>query len=233
MWDYRRVERALFSWRKWTASIVEQWCLVGATPGEIWKRAGTILDSMCLPADIQFATYWVCCVASDCVIDDYVTYQKIVVPSWLPALYTDIPLPRRPRYKIQVGERFFPPSIFAVDVDYESTWVSTDLSSMDWSLVRDKSSISCLSANHELCGILKNLKGRLVIRHKWGRQSEYSDRISVECAVMKDIHRMTYVEIAREYNLPITENHETGYWQSDTARHLVSRGRELIHTHCR
>ena len=60
------------------------------------------------------------------------------------------------------------------------------------------------------------------------RHLKYGDRLAVKCAAFKDLGK-TYLEVARQYGLPIQERHH--YYesaQSDLAIHLVGRGRKLL-----
>jgi hypothetical protein len=104
-------------------------------------------------------------------------------------------------------------------------------------------------ADDELYKILTNLRGRTRKKSgKQGRPAEYSDRQAVKCAALKDSGKKTYIEIARELGLPFKEpkipatkpspndpdlpdcfDSDPYVWeQSDTARHLVDRGRRII-----
>jgi hypothetical protein len=165
--------------------------------------------------------YWICVVASDCNLEYDTTYGKIVIPPWLPKRFDK----RLPAHRMRPGVRVYPPIL---------------MTEKDMDLLRRQSKLGpevyiptgiermLLPQGHELYSIIKGMRGRPRRINKPGKPHKYPDHLAVRCTVLKYKDKMTYVEIAKMFSLPITINCETGYKQSEIARNLVKRGKKII-----
>ena len=225
MFKYESVERALFSWSKWQHSLIEQWSNLEAefenvTLGQLKLTATTGLDVLNLPSSTWLQLYWVCCVSSDYSLDYEDSFSNIVVPNWLP-----LPFDSSASLNIKPGDRMLPPAIYT----------KADLKQLgSWLLILDTEGLAramnwiglALPPTHELYHFLGKQRGRPNNPSRIGKHRRYSDRLSVKCAILKDEHGMTYVEIAEKMGLPITTPIFSR--QSDVCRGLVSRGKKII-----
>ena len=225
MWQPNSVERALFRWHEWRYSLVSQWIaaakeLRGLSLEELKLTARVALHKLSLEKPLM-SLYWICTVASDCNLEYDTTYERIVIPSWLPKRFDK----RLAASRLRPGVRVYTPIL---------------MTEKDMELLRRKSKLSpevyistgiekmFLPQDHELCSKIKGMRGRPKKITKPGKLPKYPDRLAVRCTVLKYKDKMTYVEIARVLSLPITINPCTGYKQSETARHLVKRGKKII-----
>ncbi len=189
-------------------------------------EARTELHKLDFPDSLWLELYWICCVESDYSFDYETTFENIAVPNWLP-----LPFDSQVSLKIAPGIRMYPPAIYHEgDMDFLASHFGS------WILIDDiigRPDVLgwfgiFLSSIHELLALLKKSKGRPKKSGKIGRRPEYSDRLAVQCAALKDEPEMTYVKIAKTLGLPTERNKETTQEESRTARHLVRRGRKLI-----
>lgn len=219
-------------WGKWRGSIIEEWGLsrdnlAGLTLKQVRQKVGATIQSMGLPRCLWLEIYWVCCVASDYVIDDSATYKNIVRTEWLTSLYA----PAFPDWEVPAGKRAYPPSILdEEDIDYELRRLLGGHTPPGEVAARHRHISECsfrifLPAHHELYEVLGRLKGRPRLRRKPGKPPVHSDRIAVRCAALKS-SGMTYVQIAKKLELPFYKYFFS--YQSDPVRWLVKRGRELM-----
>ena len=229
MWSHENVERALFSWQKWQQSIVQQWIIgegefIGLAYDELREKVQQELTRMDFPTSMWLEIYWVCCVISDYNLDDWNTYDNIVIPAWL--LSTDYPY--RVLDQIKVKKRCYPPELWNErDIDFFARqYLGGELTDRSILYPSERHFRIFLPSQHEFYEALNKFKGRPRVSRKRGKQSKYSDRLAVRCAVMKDKYGMTFVDIANKFDLPCTKPYES--WQSDVARQLVERGRKLI-----
>lgn len=230
MWQPRSVERVLFQWHKWQHSLVRQWMtaaseLRGLSLEELKLTARGALQKLGFEGPL-ISLYWICSVASDCNLEYDTSYDRIVIPSWLPKRFDK----RLPVSRVRPGVRVYPPILMTEkDMDLlrrqsklgPEVYISTGIERM------------FLPQEHELCSEIKGMMGRPRKINKPGRPPKYPDRLAVRCAALrdKDVPKMTYVKIAKTLGLPIKRNEETGQDESSTARHLVNRGRRLISEH--
>jgi len=234
MWNNENVERALFKWNKWQSSIIGYWgadteYFTGLALNKIREKVNNVLIELGFPVCVLFELYWISCVLSDYVIDDRNTYKNIVLSNWLSSLYIDVL--SKVYYKIPNGDRVYPPEIWTdKDVAFQGRKVyGGDPPEVILESLRspnDKEQWIYLPAQHELHKLLNLMKGRPPVHRKPGKYAIYSDRLAVKCAVLKDKHGMTFVEIASQLGLPISRPYISR--QSDLARHLVKRGRNWL-----
>jgi hypothetical protein len=216
MWQPNTVERALFQWRKWRNSIIRNW--VGWKCDKDWleRVVSQELRELDLTGLFLLEIYWISCLMSDYNLDYPATYSRIVTPEGL----------KKGSYEINPGIKIYPPQVInEEDLRFESRQygISKD------ALIRRYSYYSSyrllLKSGHELLSMLKDMRGRPVIKGKRGPVPRYPDRLAVQCAALKD-RDMSYVDIAKQFSLPVTTPIFSD--QSDVARHLVDRGRKLI-----
>lgn len=229
MWDSKNVERALFSWWRWQHSIINQWVIgdhgpVEGTYEEFRDRVQRELSVMELPVSNWLEIYWICCVCSNYTITDRISYKNILMHDWLMKL-AGVYLKS---YKIETGTRVYPPEVWNErDIDiYALRYFGKNLTDKSILYPNEGDLRIFLPTGHEFYEVLKKFKGRPRVYRKRGKRPHYSDRLAVHCAVEKDKREMTYIEIAKRFDLPRTKPWES--WQSDVARHLVNRGRRLI-----
>ena len=228
MWNPEKVERALFTWPKWRKSVLREW--INPTAGldklrlrRIRKIAGTKTSEMGFPKSVLLEMYWFCCVLSDYSMDNWTTFDRIVMPAWLPSLYDSIL-----RYDFKPGSRMYPPRIIDegdLSVLHKQLF-GTYTGKPDYGLVpREKSDRVFLTSEHELYRFLNEFKGRTRKRLKpLGRYPKHSDRMAVTCYRLKQ-DGATNVQIAERFGLRI-EDFVT-FNRSSAAMHLVRRGEKL------
>jgi hypothetical protein len=216
MWQPNTVERALFQWRKWRNSILRNWAGWKYDKDWLEKVVSQELEELGLPGLFFLEIYWISCLTSDYNLDYPATYTRIVTPGGL----------KKGGYEIDPGIKIYPPQVvYEEDLKFESRQygISKD------ALIRRYSYYSSyrllLKSGHELLSMLKDMRGRPVIKGKRGPVPRYPDRLAVQCAALKD-SGMSYVEIAKQLKLPVTTPELSE--QSDVARHLVRRGRTLL-----
>jgi hypothetical protein len=238
VWNPPNVERALFRWAKWRESLIAEW----ADPGEseltqehLTRRAESVLRGLDLRPSAILLLYRICCVASDVNLDYEASFKKIVIPR-------GVQLPFDPLltcFALEVGSRVHPPSIVAgQDLAFFSRQYGAATSVIGRDGITRMTATDNYEPNfrrgewlllppgHELAAVLAERKGRPP-RMK-PRYLKYGDRLAVKCAASKDLGK-TYLEVARQFGLPIQEKHH--YWesaQSDLAMYLVRRGRKLL-----
>jgi hypothetical protein len=234
MWKNENVERALFKWNKWRSSIIGYWSVemdnfTTLSLNTIRKKTNNVLSELGFPVCVLFELYWISCILSDYVIDDRNTYKNIVLSCWLASLYAEVL--SKVCYKISSGDRVYPPKIWnEKDVVFQGGKIfggeppKVILESLR--SPNDKEQWIYLPPKHELHKLLNTMKGRPPARRKPGKYAIYSDRLAVKCAVLKDIDGKTFVEIAEQLGLKISQPYISR--QSDLARHLVARGRNLL-----
>jgi hypothetical protein len=83
-----------------------------------------------------------------------------------------------------------------------------------------------LHSDHELFVLLKEQRGRPGRSRKLGRPLQYSDRLAVQCAVLRDNYDMKNVQIPDRLKLRKTKPYNS--WQSDVVVNLIRRGRKLL-----
>ncbi len=230
MWRPSKVERALFAWRMWRRSVVGQWResnveLEDQPLESLRQGVDHELAKLGFPRSAFLEVYWICCVMSDYRLDAPATYDRIVMPAWVPARY-------RPfiGYTIEVKRGFRPtPPILENEADVLRLAIEyqgeRDADPTLW-MPKEHENRMFLPPHHELWGILRKHRGRTRTRRVRGRPSTRSDRLAVTSAMMKDGDGESYVDIAKELDLLITRPYES--FQSDTARHLVARGRRVL-----
>jgi hypothetical protein len=196
MWKPEIVERALFRWPRWRKSIIMQWSQRLDYPTEAH------VDDLKIPASKELqklglslvspllGLYWICCVASDYNMDFESTFKKITVPPWLP-------LPPNPTVfehypELEPGSRMYPPFVstskdrpfYLHNYEFPQHVDRIEEASF-WIFIED---------DHELVPILNIMKGRPKKSHNpLGAIPDYSDRLAVACAVLKENKFMTYV----------------------------------------
>jgi hypothetical protein len=239
MWQYKKVEQALFRWDKWRQSIVGGWI----TPGDLKElplsqlklRVREELNKLNLPGSLWFELYWICCVSSEYNFDYETSFKKILVPDWLPLPYE----PSLYDYEIRSRTRMYPPDIWDEgDIQFSAKqrglWgikfydENGRIEEVDRSLLYPKNFELriFLPSDHELYRVLNRLQGRPKNVNKIGKYPLYSDRLAVQCAVLCDRDAMTYVKIAERFGLPVTKPIFSS--QSNHVIHLIRRGRKLI-----
>jgi hypothetical protein len=229
MWSHEKVERALFSWWKWRQSIMQQWIivdeeLIGLTHNKLREKIQQELTGMGFPISLWLEVYWVCCVISDHNLDDWSTYDNIVIPAWL----LSFDYPYRELDHIEAEMRCYPPEILNErDLDhFARQYMGGVLPDRSILYPRERHFRIFLPSQHEFYNVLGMFKGRPRTTKKRGKPSKYSDRLAIRCAVMRDEYRMKYVEIAQRFDLPRTKPYDS--WQSDVTRQLIYRGRRLL-----
>ncbi len=229
MWDSKNVERALFSWWRWQHSIINQWVIgdhgpVEGTYEEFRDRVQRELSVMELPVSNWLEIYWICCVCSNYTITDRISYKNILMHDWLMKL-AGVYLKS---YKIETGTRVYPPEVWNErDIDiYALRYFGKNLTDKSILYPNEGDLRIFLPTGHEFYEVLRKFKGRPKESGTRGRRSQYSDRLSVQCAVLKDKNGMTYVGIADRFGLPTDAPYISK--QSDVARQLVFKGRKLI-----
>ncbi len=235
MWKPEEVERALLRWGKWRQSIISQWLeleedLEKLTLAQLMGKVRKELRKIGMPVNsIWLQLYWICCVVSEYNFDDWNTFNNIVAPAWLLSTYDPI-MEFSKWYQRTPISLVHPPEIRDEAYVDQVTRRATGRSNIDESdriCPWPKWESMFVLSHHELYEVLKKLKGRpRKTSPKSGRRPFYSDHLVIKCAVLKDKFEMTYVEIATKFGLPITTPIFSR--QSDLARHLVARGRELL-----
>ena len=229
MWQPSQVERILFQWHRWRRSLVAHWTTLGNQPPELSQEHLTMkardeLDALGLPRSLLMELYWSSVAVSDVNLDYPSTFQKMVIPAgWvLPdtlGVYPGSPPP-------VPGSRVFPPRV-VTEADADNAFqqhgpfavggILTPGEGYPWIL---------LPAEHELVDALNQARGRPRHQARPGRAPAHADRLAVQCACRKDGSGWTYLKIAAEFGLEVTE--PWGSKQSDTTRHLVARGRRIL-----
>lgn len=218
MWKPETVERALFRWRRWRQTIVNQWVNSDLESlSDLKSRAEDQLLLLNFPESLWLELYWISVVAADFCFNDESSFDRIVVPA---GLCVD---QRLASYDLPPGTRVYPPRIWSEkDIDFASRqlgWPKTMLYSKPLDMY------VYLPSDHELYSVLSKLKGRPKKNlGKRGRRPLFSDRLAVRCASKRPDR--TFVEIAKMFGLP-TQRYIFSE-QSDTVRHLVARGRKLL-----
>lgn len=198
---------------------------------ELRRTATAELEKLALEGSLM-AFYWICSVASGCNLDYETSFQKIVIPSF--ALRFDRRLggySPRPgvrvyplRYGLRPGVRVRPPRLVNErDFQRRQSRFGPEV------YTRIEMTEMLLCPGHELYSVIDE-RGKQKERGKPGRLPDYPDCLAVKCAVLKN-RKMTYVEIAKKFSLPITVNRDTGYKQSGSACNLVKRGNKLINVY--
>lgn len=218
MWQCRKVERALFRWARWRQTIIKQWMDSEVKSlSDLKSEAKAQLQLLNFPESLQLELYWFSAVAADICFNDEASFEKIVIPA---GLCLD---QRLSWYELRPGTRVCPPEIWSEkDIDF---WCRQHGLRKTLMCSTPQDPCILLPSGHELYSVLMKLKGRPKRNlSRRGRGTKYSDRLAVKCAC-KYPHK-TYLEIAREFKLHTKKyNFST---QSNTARHLVARGRKLI-----
>lgn len=216
MWQQNTAERALFQWRKWRNSIIRNWAGWKYDKDCLEKVVSQELKELGFPASFLLEMYWMSCLTSDYNLDYPATYSRIVTPAGL----------KKGGYEINQGIKIYPPQVIKEeDLKFVSRQYGFSRDTLI-SLYSDYSSNRLLlKSDHELFSVLKDTRGRPVIRGKQGPIPRYHDRLAVQCAALKDAG-MSCVEIAKRFHLPVTRRYSSD--QSDVARHLVDRGRKLL-----
>jgi len=230
MWQSKTVERALFKWDKWRQSLVRVWA--SYDPGSsqlasarLKKLANKAVKGFGLPDSALLELYWACCVTSRCNIDYEASFDRIVISEAV-----ELPFdPSVSDLRIELGMRACPPLLISEkDVVFRCQQYGLDFRS---SLHHYKFSPSrgndqlFVDKDHELYPIISKLKGRPSKRKEIGRLPTYGDHLAIRCAALKASGE-TYVAIAERFGLP-TKTPELSE-QSDTVRHLVRRGENLL-----
>ncbi len=239
MWQYKKVEQALFRWYKWRQSIVSGWI----TPGDLKElplsqlklRVREELNKLNLPSSLWFELYWICCVSSEYNFDYETSFKKILVPDWLPLPYE----PSLSDYEIRSKTRMYPPDIWDEgDIQFNAKRMGLwgikfydehgRIEEVDRSYLypKDFELRIFLPSEHEFYQVLNGLQGRPKKFGGIGRYPHHSDRLAVQCAVLCDRDTMKYVEIAKRFGLPVTKPNFSS--QSNPVIHLIRRGRKLI-----
>ena len=239
MWQYKKVEQALFRWHKWRRSIVGGWI----TPGDLKElslsqlklRVRKELNTLNLPGSLWFELYWICCVSSEYNFDYETSFRKILVPDWLQLPYE----PSLSDYKIIPGTRMYPPDIWDEgDIQFyakqRGLWGIKFCDDHGRITRVDRKPLYpknfelriFLASDHEFYQVLNRLQGRPKRFDKIGKCPQYSDRLAVQCAVHCDRDGMKYVEIAERFGLPVTKPYSNP--QSNPVIHLIRKGRKLI-----
>ena len=220
MWQHETVERALFRWKGWRQTIVSQWIASDRESlSVVESEARGQLQSLGLPESYPLEVYWVSTVVSDVCFSDESSFARIVVPAGLGGKYIEW----LADHDLSPGNRFLPPQVWSekdILLFYERLGIPPDRISYP-----PESFYIYLPSGHDFYSVLGGLRGRPKKgTGKRGKTPIFPDRIAVKCACKRP--HMTYVEIARELGLPT----HTYYFseQSDTARHLVARGRSLL-----
>ncbi|MFC1938370.1 hypothetical protein ACFLWH_01775 [Chloroflexota bacterium] len=231
MWNPEKVERALFSWEKWRQSIVLQWIDLKdgqerLTLGKLRQMAGQELRDLGFPVSALLELYWVCCTICKYTLDDWTTFNNIVVPSHLLSAFDSI-LP----FELEPGNRVYPPQIWDegdIDLAARQLFGTSNIEGKDRFRPGEYAAAVFLPSHHEFYQVLAKFKGRTGKRktNKRGRHPRYSDYLAVSCATLKDKYGMTYLKIAKKHGLPCKKPYES--WRSDTAKYLVKRGRKVI-----
>jgi hypothetical protein len=220
MWQPNMVERGLFKWNKWRNSIIRNWVECQHEPAKL-ARLLTLgvereLNEIGLPALSVLELYWMSCLTSDFNLDYPATYAKIVTPVGV----------QIGGHEIDPGIRVYPPPVInEKDLTYESRQFGFSKAALK-ALYSDTSSYKMLlQSSHELLDVLNRMRGRPTISGKRGPIPDYSDRLTIQCAALKNT-RMSYVEIADKLHLPVTRPIFSR--QSDVTVNLVRRGRKLL-----
>jgi len=216
MWQPNTVERALFQWKKWRNSIIRNWA--GWKYDKDWpkKVVSQELKELGFPASFLLEIYWISCLTSDYNLDYPTTYARIATPAGI----------KKGGYEINPGIKIYPPQIIREeDLKFESRQYGFSRDTLIQLYSDYSSNRLLLKSDHDLLGVLKDLRGRPGIRGKQGHIPRYHDRLAVQCATLKD-SSMSYVEVAKRFHLPVTRRYSSD--QSDVARHLVRRGRKLL-----
>lgn len=220
MWQSRVVERALCQWGRWQQTIVNQWIESGdESISGLESKAETQMRLLDFPKSYRLEVYWICMVASDFSFDDVLSFTGIAVPAGLCGKYKEW----LEYNSVSPGTGLLPPQVWSEkDIERESYRLGLPKSQLYES---SRDNYIYLPYEHELRSILGRFRGRPEENlGKQGRSPVYSDRLAVKCACKYP--EMTYVEIAKIYNLPIRKPYLSK--QSDTASHLVTRGRKLL-----
>jgi len=228
MWTSDKVERALFIWPEWRTSIIREW--MNPTVGleemrleQIREIVGAEMSNMKFPKSVLLEMYWYCCVLSDYSMDNWITFDKILVPTWLPSVYDPIL-----NYEFKPRGRIGPPFIIGEgDLALRHKKIfGTYTGKPDYDLIpREKEAQVFLPSDHEFYPFLNEFRGRTRKRRKpVGRYPTHSDRMAVTCYMLKQ-HGATYVQIADKLNLPIEDC--VTFNRSSAAMHLVGRGEKL------
>jgi hypothetical protein len=216
MWRPNTVERALFRWKKWRNSIIKHWAVWKYDKDWLEKVVSQELGELGLPASSLLEIYWISCLTSDYNLDYTTTYARIVTPTGL----------KKGGFEVNPGIKIYPPQVIREeDVKFESSQYGIPRDALIRLYSYASSDRLLLKSDHELLGVLKDLRGRPGIRGKQGPIPHYHDRLAVQCAALKD-RGMSYVEIAKRLGLPVTRRYSS--YQSDVVRHLVRRGRKLL-----
>jgi hypothetical protein len=227
MWNPEKVERALFTWRNWRKSVIDEWMSPTARLdklrlNQLREIAANRMSEMEFPKSVVLEMYWYCCVLNDYSIDSWSTFNRIVVPAWLPSVYDPIL-----NYELKPGDRMYPPFIIGEgDLALRHRQLfGTYTKKPDYSLIPgEKEDIVFLRSGHEFYPFLNEFKGRTRRRKPPGRYPTHSDRMAVICYRL-NLHGATYLKIAKKFKLPI-ENCIT-FERSTAAMHLVGRGKKL------
>lgn len=257
MWSNRKVEQALFRWTAWRKSIISEWqgnsSLEILDPNLLHTKAYEFLWQLQLTTPIQhihtlLQIYWICCIVTDYLFDNPISYDNIRIPDWLATRYATL---------VVKDQRMLPPRAMTDNTitREENVRHLTQFFGHDMSIMRDFTQYGFfinepyeieVFTNDEFYGILTNFEGRPTKKFGIrGRPAQYYDRQAVKCAALKDSGK-TYVDIARKLGLHIKEpiipttrplgndpdsaNISDPYVveQSDSARHLVERGRRIL-----
>lgn len=113
MWQPESVERALFHWVPWKQSIIRQWI---KTPNsvenvavlDIKKTAKEELEGLKFSNSLWLQLYWICCTSSEYNLGHPNSFEKIVIPEWLPMPFD----PSMDQYHLVGGMRMYAPAVW-------------------------------------------------------------------------------------------------------------------------
>jgi len=229
MWNSEKVERALFTWPRWRKSVLREW--MNPTVGldklnlrRIREIAGAETSEMGFPKSVLLEMYWFCCVLSDYSMDNWTTFDRIVMPAWLPSVYDSVL-----NFDIKPGDRMYPP--FIIDEGdlavLHKQMFGTYTGKPDYHLIPgEKSDRVFLTSEHEFYRFLNIFKGRTRKRRKpLGSSPKHSDRMAVTCYRLKQ-EGATYIKIAKKFRLRIKKF--VTFRRSSAAMYLVRRGEKLV-----
>ncbi len=239
MHNYKKVEQVLFRWGKWRQSIVALWIEWAKCPDKLSEstflsrlktKSRPELAKLCFPDNLRLELYWICCITSDYTFDFPKTFTNILIPDWLPALFSA-------QLQVNAGLRIYPPPIFHEGHERQAFkrygtiglsmlnmdrcgMMSLGIKEDDWCSV-------FLPSHHELHKVLNELKGAPKTLGKRGRPPLNWDRLAVMCAAWKDRQHMIDSDIEKRIDAEL-QNKMTRQGQVADINHLIKRGRKLI-----
>jgi hypothetical protein len=234
-------ERAIHKWDKWHDSIDRCRATLGFDPK--WSREACInwieehyldirshgekeLKSLELPPTLL--EYWEDCFYSDYRMNDGKTdYSRITRrlsdQKSLPPLPCDISIVWHEeedihdpwlRIELKIHTRFITYEIFNYASRFAHETVKSHL--LSEGQIRPNMSSSIISEPHPVCEWLK------------GGRPPINEDLAIECAILKDQHKLTYTEIGIRNNWPLQRDAYGNLSQCSKARYYVKRGKELL-----